>query len=332
MMAEVAVRVRILGVGMGPQHVTPEVAEALRSVDYVLAADRSLDDRCWQVRREICPRTGTRRWSPSPTRSATGRPGPDYRGLREGRRRLARGAGGGVRAGAAASAAATRRSWCGATRRSTTRPSGSSSQVRALGVATGVRRAARHQRPAAAGRPAPDRAARGRPAGARHHRTAAARRRSPPGSDNIVAMLNRGRLDLDRAGGLDDLVGRQPRARGRAAGQPAGSATSLGDIAAARARPPRTTAGWVMDMFLVRTSLMAGLLVAGTTSDAGKSVVTTGLCRALARRGVQGGAVQGAEHVEQLDGVRGRRRATARDRPGAVDPGAGGASRRRRPR
>ena len=32
---------------------------------------------------------------------------------------------------------------------------------------------------------------------------------------------------------------------------------------------------------------MAGLLVAGTTSDAGKSVVTTGLCRALARRGVR---------------------------------------------
>ncbi|AFM15127.1 adenosylcobyric acid synthase (glutamine-hydrolysing) [Mycolicibacterium chubuense NBB4] len=32
---------------------------------------------------------------------------------------------------------------------------------------------------------------------------------------------------------------------------------------------------------------MAGLLVAGTTSDAGKSLVTTGLCRALARRGVK---------------------------------------------
>jgi adenosylcobyric acid synthase len=32
---------------------------------------------------------------------------------------------------------------------------------------------------------------------------------------------------------------------------------------------------------------MTGLLVAGTTSDAGKSVVTTGLCRAFARRGVQ---------------------------------------------
>ncbi|MEO6793678.1 MAG: AAA family ATPase, partial [Mycobacterium sp.] len=32
---------------------------------------------------------------------------------------------------------------------------------------------------------------------------------------------------------------------------------------------------------------MAGILIAGTTSDAGKTVVTTGLCRALARRGVQ---------------------------------------------
>jgi adenosylcobyric acid synthase len=32
---------------------------------------------------------------------------------------------------------------------------------------------------------------------------------------------------------------------------------------------------------------MSGLLVGGTTSDAGKSVVTTGLCRAFARRGVK---------------------------------------------
>src|SRR5487761_1215880 len=32
---------------------------------------------------------------------------------------------------------------------------------------------------------------------------------------------------------------------------------------------------------------MSGLLVAGTTSDAGKSAVTTGLCRAFARRGVR---------------------------------------------
>lgn len=32
---------------------------------------------------------------------------------------------------------------------------------------------------------------------------------------------------------------------------------------------------------------MSGLLIAGTTSDAGKSVVTTGLCRAFARRGLR---------------------------------------------
>src|ERR1700733_2996960 len=38
------VRVRIIGIGMGPAHVTPEAAEALRSVDYVLAADKGADD------------------------------------------------------------------------------------------------------------------------------------------------------------------------------------------------------------------------------------------------------------------------------------------------
>jgi adenosylcobyric acid synthase len=32
---------------------------------------------------------------------------------------------------------------------------------------------------------------------------------------------------------------------------------------------------------------MSGLLIAGTTSDAGKSIVTTGLCRAFSRRGVR---------------------------------------------
>jgi precorrin-6A synthase len=49
-------RVWILGVGMGPQHVTPEVAVALRSVDYVLAADKgadSADDGLLALRREI---------------------------------------------------------------------------------------------------------------------------------------------------------------------------------------------------------------------------------------------------------------------------------------
>ena len=48
-----AVRVRILGVGMGPQHVTPEVAEALRTADYVLAADKGDDDGLLALRREI---------------------------------------------------------------------------------------------------------------------------------------------------------------------------------------------------------------------------------------------------------------------------------------
>jgi precorrin-6A synthase len=48
------VRIRILGVGMGPQHVTPEVAEALRSVDYVVAAQKSEDDHLLEARREIC--------------------------------------------------------------------------------------------------------------------------------------------------------------------------------------------------------------------------------------------------------------------------------------
>jgi precorrin-6A synthase len=47
------VRVRILGVGMGPQHVTPEVAAALRKVDYVLAAEKSDDDRLLALRRAI---------------------------------------------------------------------------------------------------------------------------------------------------------------------------------------------------------------------------------------------------------------------------------------
>ncbi|MBB1016351.1 hypothetical protein G6012_13735, partial [Dietzia schimae] len=32
--------------------------------------------------------------------------------------------------------------------------------------------------------------------------------------------------------------------------------------------------------------MVASLLVAGTTSDSGKSVVTTALCRAFARRGI----------------------------------------------
>jgi precorrin-6A synthase len=47
------VRVRILGVGMGPAQVTREVAEALASVDYVLAAEKSDDDPLLALRRAV---------------------------------------------------------------------------------------------------------------------------------------------------------------------------------------------------------------------------------------------------------------------------------------
>ena len=46
-------RVRVLGIGMGPQHVTPEVSAALATVDYVLAAEKSDEDGLLAVRREI---------------------------------------------------------------------------------------------------------------------------------------------------------------------------------------------------------------------------------------------------------------------------------------
>ena len=46
-------RVRILGIGMGPQHVTPEVSAALRSADYVVAAEKGDDDGLLAVRRSI---------------------------------------------------------------------------------------------------------------------------------------------------------------------------------------------------------------------------------------------------------------------------------------
>jgi len=47
------VRVRIVGIGMGPQHLTPEAADALRSADYVIAAEKREGDALLAVRREI---------------------------------------------------------------------------------------------------------------------------------------------------------------------------------------------------------------------------------------------------------------------------------------
>jgi precorrin-6A synthase len=51
-------RVRIIGVGMGPQHVTPEAADALCSADYVIAAEKSDDDGLLAARRAIAGACG----------------------------------------------------------------------------------------------------------------------------------------------------------------------------------------------------------------------------------------------------------------------------------
>ncbi|WP_036490417.1 precorrin-6A synthase (deacetylating) [Nocardioides sp. CF8] len=51
-------RLRVLGVGMGPQHVTLEVADALRSCDYVVAADKGPADDLLVARRAIASAYG----------------------------------------------------------------------------------------------------------------------------------------------------------------------------------------------------------------------------------------------------------------------------------
>lgn len=50
--------IRVLGIGMGPQHVTPEVADALRGCDYVIAASKRDDDDLLAVRRAVCEAHG----------------------------------------------------------------------------------------------------------------------------------------------------------------------------------------------------------------------------------------------------------------------------------
>lgn len=49
-------RVVVVGIGMGPQHVTPEASAAIGSVDVVLAFVKSAGDPLLEVRREICAR------------------------------------------------------------------------------------------------------------------------------------------------------------------------------------------------------------------------------------------------------------------------------------
>ncbi|GAB2990586.1 precorrin-6A synthase (deacetylating) [Nocardioides montaniterrae] len=57
-MVEPVGTIKVLGFGMGPQHLTPEVAAALRGCDYVLAASKREDDALLAVRREICDAYG----------------------------------------------------------------------------------------------------------------------------------------------------------------------------------------------------------------------------------------------------------------------------------
>ena len=51
-------RVRVVGMGMGPQHLTPEAVAALRSVDVVLAFEKSTHDPLLAARRAICTAYG----------------------------------------------------------------------------------------------------------------------------------------------------------------------------------------------------------------------------------------------------------------------------------
>jgi precorrin-6A synthase len=46
-------RVRIIGIGMGPHQVTPEAVNALRDADYVIAAEKREGDALLAIRREI---------------------------------------------------------------------------------------------------------------------------------------------------------------------------------------------------------------------------------------------------------------------------------------
>ena len=51
-------RIRVIGIGMGPQHVTAEAAAALRDADYVIAARKSDDDGLLALRRAVAAAYG----------------------------------------------------------------------------------------------------------------------------------------------------------------------------------------------------------------------------------------------------------------------------------
>jgi precorrin-6A synthase len=52
------VRVRLLGIGMGPQHLTRQVCDALRDCDYVIAARKHDDDELLRIRSAIAAEFG----------------------------------------------------------------------------------------------------------------------------------------------------------------------------------------------------------------------------------------------------------------------------------
>jgi precorrin-6A synthase len=51
-------RIRVIGIGMGPQHVTAEAAAALRDADYVIAARKGNDDGLLAVRQAVAAAHG----------------------------------------------------------------------------------------------------------------------------------------------------------------------------------------------------------------------------------------------------------------------------------
>lgn len=53
-----ATEVRVVGFGMGPQHVTPEAAAALAGCDYALAVAKGADDPLLAVRQAVCDAHG----------------------------------------------------------------------------------------------------------------------------------------------------------------------------------------------------------------------------------------------------------------------------------
>ena len=276
--------IRLLGVGIGDRgQVTARGARrAARRATTSSRPTRVRRRRAARRRaRAICRRRTGSSWSPSRSARATGTTRPtttaavaDWHDARA----AAYGRGDRERGGTPAS-------WSGATRRSTTRRSASSSSwPRRLDVECDVLPG--HLARSSCSRP-----------GTGSCSTTSAQpvhvttgRRLPTavaaGQTNLVVMLDRAASHL---AGLEDWTiwwGANLGTRTEELVVRARSARCCADLDAARARA-RQAAGWVMDAYLLRAPVMNGLLVAGTTSDAGKSVVTTGLCRALARRGVK---------------------------------------------